>query len=616
MTSSANATQYFSASTLNTKYAGTWYDGSLVYNSFFGRVPVSVAGVEDALGYVTIVGGVPTLRFSMTSTALNLSVPITGNQNASFGTIVATGNVVFGGAAAYSVPFTIANNGSNEMRFNGGTTGYRFNSSDNVSTFVTLSSTALNLSVPITGGQAATLGATSTGALTVTGSIGSTGGVNLSTVNAGITWGTTTYLIGNDTTKSISGYINNALILNATSTGLAVTGAISASNGITSSGGDTSLVFQTLNIAAANAQDFFVKHATGAVSIGAARGNFNIYASNTKIAEMSSTGLAVTGAITSSNSIFAGSAPVRTIKGYFGLLDYCGVVANTATITVGTGPVEIAYCPTNDRIYVSNNGGTSVSVIIPSTGVVTATITVGANPHGIAYCPTNDRIYVSNNGSASVSVIIPSTGVVTATITVGANPHGIAYCPTNDRIYVSNNGSASVSVIIPSTGVVTATITVGANPHGIAYCPTNDRIYVSNYGSASVSVIIPSTGVVTATITVGTGPIGIAYCPTNDRIYVANYGSTSVSVIIPSTGVVTATITVGANPYGIAYCPTNDRIYVTNTGSTSVSVIIPSTGVVTATITVGANPYGIAYCPTNDRIYVSNNGSTSVSVLT
>jgi YVTN family beta-propeller protein len=106
-----------------------------------------------------------------------------------------------------------------------------------------------------------------------------------------------------------------------------------------------------------------------------------------------------------SGSIMVGGVGVRTIKGYYGLLDYVGCVANTATITVGTGPYAVAYCPTNDRIYVSNYGGASVSVIIPSTGVVTATITVGTSPAGIAYCPTNDRIYVANNGGASVSIL-------------------------------------------------------------------------------------------------------------------------------------------------------------------------------------------------------------------
>ena len=81
-------------------------------------------------------------------------------------------------------------------------------------------------------------------------------------------------------------------------------------------------------------------------------------------------------------------ANLRT-RGYYGLLDNCNMARlptnGSAPITVGTNPYGVAYCPTNDRIYVVNDGSASVSVIIPTTGVVTATITVGTNPYGVAY---------------------------------------------------------------------------------------------------------------------------------------------------------------------------------------------------------------------------------------
>ena len=81
-------------------------------------------------------------------------------------------------------------------------------------------------------------------------------------------------------------------------------------------------------------------------------------------------------------------ALLRT-RGYYGLLDNYNMTRlptnGAAPITVGAAPYGVAYCPTNDRIYVVNLGSNSVSVIIPATGVVTATITVGANPYCIAY---------------------------------------------------------------------------------------------------------------------------------------------------------------------------------------------------------------------------------------
>ena len=164
---------------------------------------------------------------------------------------------------------------------------------------------------------------------------------------------------------------------------------------------------------------------------------------------------------------------------------------------------------------------------------VVATVAVGLYPYGVAWCGSNDRVYVVNNGAASVSVINPATNTVVATVAVGVSPYGVAWCGSNDSVYVTNAGTASVSVINPATNTVVATVAVGLNPYGVAWCGSNDRVYVANYGVSSVSVINPATNTVVATVAVGLNPYGVAWCGSNDRVYVANLGASSVSVIVP-----------------------------------------------------------------------------------
>ncbi|MFW6219922.1 MAG: YncE family protein, partial [bacterium] len=227
--------------------------------------------------------------------------------------------------------------------------------------------------------------------------------------------------------------------------------------------------------------------------------------------------------------------------------NYNGSANSITAITVGDGPIGIAYSPSNDRLYVCNVNSGNLSVINPATNTIVGSISVGTGP-AIAYSPSNDRIYVCNSGSDNVSVINPATNTVVATITVGDGPRGIEYSPSNDRLYVSNRDSDNVSVINPATNTVVARITVGDGPFEIAYSPSNDRIYVCNSGSDNVSVINPATNTVVATITVGDAPFGVAYSPSNDRIYVCNFFSDDVSIINPSTNTVVATITVGDAP--------------------------------------------------------------------
>ena len=231
------------------------------------------------------------------------------------------------------------------------------------------------------------------------------------------------------------------------------------------------------------------------------------------------------------SSANGGFRVMQTPSGLTGLNLSSAVVS---TVTVSTGPRNVAYSPSNDRIYVANYSSNNVSVIRPSDNTVVSTVTVSTGPIGIAYSPSNDRIYVANYGGNNVSVIRPSDNTVVSTVTVSTGPQGIAYSPSNDRIYVANNGDNNVSVIRPSDNTVVSTVTVSTGPFGIAYSPSNDRIYVVNYSSNNVSVIRPSDNTVVSTVTVGTNPRNVAYSPSNDRIYVVNYSSNNVSVIYPS----------------------------------------------------------------------------------
>ena len=62
-------------------------------------------------------------------------------------------------------------------------------------------------------------------------------------------------------------------------------------------------------------------------------------------------------------------------------------------------------------------------------------------PRGVAYSPDNQRMYVTNFGDDTVSVINTTTNTVDSTIiTVGIEPFDIAYSPDNQRMYVTNGG--------------------------------------------------------------------------------------------------------------------------------------------------------------------------------
>ena len=71
----------------------------------------------------------------------------------------------------------------------------------------------------------------------------------------------------------------------------------------------------------------------------------------------------------------------------------------------------------------------------------------GKSPAGVAVSPDGKKVYVTNYGDKTVSVIDTATKAVTATVSVGRGPKEIAVTPDGTKVYVANSESGSISVI-------------------------------------------------------------------------------------------------------------------------------------------------------------------------
>ena len=111
--------------------------------------------------------------------------------------------------------------------------------------------------------------------------------------------------------------------------------------------------------------------------------------------------------------------------------------------------------------YITNEQGSSVSVVDIATNTIVATVPVGTFPFGVAVNSTGTRVCVARGGGDPV-VIDTTTNTVT-TIPAGSAT-GVAINPAGTRVYVANAESHTLSVVDTATNTVVATISGFARP--------------------------------------------------------------------------------------------------------------------------------------------------------
>lgn len=181
-----------------------------------------------------------------------------------------------------------------------------------------------------------------------------------------------------------------------------------------------------------------------------------------------------------------------------------------ATIEVGVDPAEVTFSADGSVAFVANGGSNTVTAINPSTKQVISTIDVGTDPVGAWPGPDN-RMYVDNEEGQTISVVSVSTLEVEATISLGFMPGFAAYNEMHNELWVTDpdNGKVHYWTKDATTWTHGGVFNTGAGAHAIAFTSDEMKAYVTNQADASVSVVNVPSHTVTKTVTVGKKPNGI-----------------------------------------------------------------------------------------------------------
>jgi DNA-binding beta-propeller fold protein YncE len=292
-------------------------------------------------------------------------------------------------------------------------------------------------------------------------------------------------------------------------------------------------------------------------------------------------------------------------------------ITPVTTISLPAGSVPVFVTTTESGfVYVANSAGGApgvgtVAVIPTATNVVSAILTVGTNPVSLAELPNATKLYVANQGDSTVRVI--NTVDKTLAPNPVADPGGTIASPVwvvarsdSARVYVLSAGSGNVSAIDSSSDTVVASASAGAGANYMVYDPTRNRLYITNPVASTVTLLDVSTDTLTPiTLPITGTPVSVAALPDGTRAYVASYQVSAPSCPADQPCSITSQVTV-------INASSNTISSVISMGTVNVDNLTnPITGTVNDT---GCNPDTTTH-PVRFRLSIAASGdSTKVQV--
>ncbi len=180
--------------------------------------------------------------------------------------------------------------------------------------------------------------------------------------------------------------------------------------------------------------------------------------------------------------------------------------AKEANLTVGTGPVALAYDAGTGQTFVGSTdtvGNGVVRVLDDGTLSAVRTVTVAPGPSsriaGLAYDPAMSEILVVDNKAgapfarSALYVLSDVNDTVVATVSGLLDPGGVAYVGRGLLFVTAHedlgpSAPGVVTLVSDAANLVVGTVSVGGSPMGAVYDAAVDMVYVPNEGQGTLSI--------------------------------------------------------------------------------------------------------------------------------
>ncbi len=270
------------------------------------------------------------------------------------------------------------------------------------------------------------------------------------------------------------------------------------------------------------------------------------------------------------------------------------------------------------RIFVTNSGDNTVSVIDGSLDREEVVLPVGSYPQGIAVRPRPyPLVAVANSHGNSITLIEPiELHTFGDEIPLPGYPIDLAFSADGLFLFCTSENTRSIMVLdVDARHPVGDPIPIGGPPRRPVLSNDGHTLYVLKYDEDGAIVAIDAhTRKVLQTVPVGPYPTDLALQPDGRRLFAASFNTNKVTVV--DTERLEAVDSFDANVgNGLLIHPYRPLLYSIATMDDAVQVIDYAKKVEVATVPVGEKPTFSALSPNGAILYVVNSTGRNIMKL-
>lgn len=227
------------------------------------------------------------------------------------------------------------------------------------------------------------------------------------------------------------------------------------------------------------------------------------------------------------------------------------------------------------RLFVAALGNNTVEVIDLKAGNRTDEIKNLKEPQGVVYVPEDNKLLVSNGGGTSLDVYDGQSLKLLDQLELGEDADNIRYDPATKEAYVGygTGNSSALGVVDTDTGTKVADIKLSGHPESFQLEHSGKRIFVNVPTSGQVEVVDREKGDVLDSWPIENAAenFPMALDEPNHRLFIGARSPATLLILDTDTGKLVTSLDSSGDADDIFYDATNKRVYVSG-GEGAISV--------------------------------------------